>query len=84
MPEEALRLLNEKVSNKSLLSNSEDQSEKKYPLYHHIKIKPGLILHAQVGKFNLGELEKMASALEKYVNYLQQTEADSGSDDSEI
>jgi hypothetical protein len=69
---------------KSLLSNSEDQSERKFPLYHHIKIKPGLFLQAQTGKFTLGELDKMASILEKYVNYLQQTDQDSGSDDSEI
>jgi hypothetical protein len=32
----------------------------------------------------MDELEKMVSALEKYVNYLQQTDQDSDSDDSEI
>ena len=48
--------------------------EKKYPLYHYVKVKPDLYLHLKAGRYNEQELNDMVLLLKRFFEDSAKTE----------
>lgn len=61
---------------KAALEKAGEKLEKKYPIYHYIKVKPDIYLHLKVGKFLTSELEEMVSLLTEYLEGRSKTKSE--------